>query len=330
MERREFTFPSADGKTQIHAAEWLPEGAPRAILQISHGVSEYILRYEPFAEFLTGHGIAVAGHDHLGHGNSAVPGAPRLYFGPRGSWNWAAEDIRARRQLMREQFPGVPYFLLGHSMGSFLARTDLILHPGEVDGAILMGTGQMAPPLLAAGRAVAAAESLRMGETRASPLVEKLAFGAYNRVFAPNRTAYDWLSRDPENVDRYLADPLCGGSPTIGLFREMLAGMAFIARPENLRKMDLSAPVLFISGARDPVGDCGKGVRRAAESFRKAGAKQVSLRLYPELRHEILNEDCREEIYADLLNWLMSAASKTAASWSVSAAAGGGASHPES
>lgn len=307
MVRHEFTFPSADGKTSIHAVEWRPEGEIRAVLQISHGVSEYILRYEPFAAFLTERGFAVAGHDHLGHGGSIAPGAPRLYFGPRGSWNWVVEDLRTRRQLATERFPGVPCLLLGHSMGSFLARTDLILHPGETDGAILMGTGQMAPVLLTAGRAVAAVEARRVGGGHSSPLVEQLAFGAYNRVFAPNRTAYDWLSRNPGNVDRYLADPLCGGNPTIGLFREMLAGMAFIARPQELRRMDLRTPVLFISGEQDPVGDCGKGVRWAAESFRRAGVEQVDCRLYPGLRHEILCEDCREQVYQDLLNWMESA-----------------------
>ena len=219
MVRDEFTFPSADGKTPIHAVEWRPEGPVRAVLQISHGVSEYILRYEPLAEYLADRGFAVAGHDHLGHGESVVPGGARMYFGPRGSWLWVAADVAARRRLARERHPDAPCFLLGHSMGSFLARTDLILRPGETDGAILMGTGQMAPALVAAGRAIAAEEAARIGEDRPSPLVEKLAFGAYNRVFAPNRTSHDWLSRDPENVDRYLADPLCGGSPTTGLFR---------------------------------------------------------------------------------------------------------------
>ena len=304
MVRHEFTFSSTDGKTAIHAVEWLPEGEVRAVLQISHGVSEYILRYEPLAEYLTARGLAVAGHDHLGHGGSAAPGAPRLYFGPKGSWNWVVEDIESRRRLARERFPGVPYFLLGHSMGSFLARTYLIRYPGAVDGAILMGTGQMSPALIAGGRAVAAAESRRIGEEHASPLVEKLSFETYSRRFAPNRTGFDWLSRSTENVDRYLADPLCGENPSIGLFREMLGGMACIAAPKNLAQMDPDTPILFISGAMDPVGDCGKGVRRAFASFQKAGVRDVTLKLYPELRHEILCEAERETVYGDLYQWL--------------------------
>lgn len=306
MVRNEFTFLSADGKTPIHAVEWLPEGQVQAVLQISHGVSEYILRYESFAEYLTVRGFAVVGHDHLGHGQSVAEGSARLYFGPRGSWNWVVDDIDRRRNLAKGKFPQVPYFLLGHSMGSFLARTYLIRYPGAVDAAVIMGTGQMSPAIIAGGKAVAVEEARRVGEDRTSPLVDKLAFGAYNKRFAPNRTGFDWLSLNQDNVDRYIADPLCGGNATIGLFREMLGGLSFIAKPENLKRMNLNIPVLFISGEMDPVGDCGKGVKRAYEGFRKAGVRDVSLKLYPELRHEILNETCRETVYADILQWLES------------------------
>jgi alpha-beta hydrolase superfamily lysophospholipase len=267
-------------------------------------VAEYILRYEPLAEYLTARGFAVVGHDHLGHGGSVTDGAARLYFGPKGSWNWVTADLYARRNLAKKKFPGVPYFLLGHSMGSFLARTYLIQYPGTVDGAILMGTGQMSPALIAAGRAVAAEESARLGEDQASPVVEKLAFGAYNKRFAPNRTASDWLSASTDNVDRYLEDPLCGGTPTSGLFREILGGIRFIERTENLKKMNLNTPILFISGAMDPVGDCGKGVEKAFRSFQKAGVRDVTIQLYPALRHEILCEDSKEQVYEDLYRWM--------------------------
>lgn len=304
MVRNEFTFPSADHKTQIHAVEWLPENTVQAVLQISHGVSEYILRYEPFAEYLAVRGFAVVGHDHLGHGGSMAPDGSPMYFGPKGSWNWVVQDIETRRTLAKQKFPTLPYFLLGHSMGSFLARTYLIQHPGTVDGAILMGTGQMASALIAGGKAVAAIESLRVGESNASPLVQQLAFGTYNKLFAPNRTGFDWLSVNTENVDRYIADPLCGGNPSIGLFREMLGGMSFIAKPEQLKRMDIATPILFISGEMDPVGDCGKGVKRAYSSFQKAGVQDVSLKLYPELRHEILCESCCETVFDDIYQWL--------------------------
>ncbi len=168
MVKREFTFPSADGKTAIHAVEWLPEGAPRAVLQIAHGVSEYVLRYEDFAGYLTERGFAVVGNDHLGHGLSVSDGAPRLYFGPKGSWNWVVEDMEQLRKLTHRHFPNLPYVLLGHSMGSFLTRTYLIRYPGTVDGAVIMGTGYLSSAATAASLAVINAECLRNGESRPS------------------------------------------------------------------------------------------------------------------------------------------------------------------
>lgn len=304
MVKTETVFRSADGKTPIHAVEWRPEGEVRAVLQIVHGVSEYILRYEPFARYLTERGFAVVGNDHVGHGNSVAQGSPRLYLGPKGSWNHLVDDVYTLRRFAGRSFPGVPYFLMGHSMGSFLTRTYLIRYPGTVDGAILMGTGQMAPALLSGGRLLAAREIARVGETRPSPLVEQMAFGTYNKRFAPNRTPFDWLSVSRENVDAYIQDPLCGGSPTVGLFRELLDGMHYVTRSEHLKRMNLSTPILFVSGSMDPVGDCGKGVVRACKSFRKTGVRDVTLKLYPGLRHEILQESCREVIYGDLYRWL--------------------------
>lgn len=304
MQRYDFAFPSADGMTRIHAVEWVPEGAPQAVLVVSHGVSEYILRYEGLARFLTERGFVVAGHDHLGHGTSVAAGAPRLYFGPRGSWDWVVQDLYTRRNLAGERYPGLPVFLLGHSMGSFLARTYLIRYPGTLAGAILMGTGQMAPAVVAAGRVLAAREAKKVGDTHPSPLVNKLAFEAYNQKFAPNRTAYDWLSVNQENVDNYLADPLCGGDPTIGLFREMLGGIAYIEKAENLKRMNRNTPILFLSGAEDPVGDMGKGVRRAYRSFCRSGVRDVEMKLYPGARHEILNEAQGETVCADICRWL--------------------------
>ena len=191
----------------------------------SHGVAEYILRYEPLAAYLTARGFAVVGHDHLGHGASVAEGVPRLYFGPPGSWDLVVEDLYTCRRHCARRFPGVPLFLLGHSMGSFLVRTYLIRHPGTVDGAILMGTGHMRPGFLAVGKAFAAHEIRRLGAERPSSAVARLSFGAYNRTFAPNRTAFDWISANAANVDAYVADPLCGGNPTMGLFREMLRGL---------------------------------------------------------------------------------------------------------
>ena len=305
MVKNEFTIPSGDKKTTLHAVEWLPEDKPRAVLQVSHGISEYILRYAPLAEFLTERGFVMVGNDHLGHGMSVAAGAPRLYFGEKGSWNTVVDDLDAIREREAQKFPGLPYFLLGHSMGSFLVRTYLIRYPGTVNGAILMGTGQMSPALVAAGRAIAAGESRRVGRTHPSLTIEKLAFGAYNRAFAPNRTAFDWVSSDSTVVDGYAADPYCGESPSVGLFSEMLGGIAFITKQSNVAKMNRNTPVLFLSGEEDPVGERGRGVRRAYQSFCRVGVRDVDMKLYPGVRHEILNDTCRAEVFRDLSAWLL-------------------------
>ena len=299
----EFTFPSKDGVHKCHASLWTPGDGPRAVVQIVHGVADYMGRYDHFARYLADHGFVVCGEDHLGHGRTVDDGKYG-YFGKKDGWMLVTADVRQLRRLMGEKYPDVPYFLMGHSMGSFLARTYLIRYPGTVDAAVIMGTGQMPLPMLQAARALAEEECRRVGEDQVSPLVDKMAFGAYNKRFAPNRTEADWLSLSQANVDAYLADPLCGGTATVGLFREMLGGLGFIRRRENLRRMNLNTPVLFISGEQDPVGDMGRGVRRAYDSFRRAGVRDVSLRLYPELRHEILNEACGEEVFQDIYQWL--------------------------
>lgn len=301
----EFTFLSSDGKTQLHAMQWLPEGTPRAVLQISHGVAEHIGRYDGFARYLNEQGLAVVGHDHLGHGGSLPEGGTPVYFGDGTPWETVVADIQLLHEQLRREFSGVPLCLMGHSMGSFLARSYLIRYPGTLRAAIIMGTGWQPQAKLTGGRAVAEVVCAAQGPSAASKLVNDLAFGGYNKAFAPNRTGYDWLSADSENVDRYIADPLCGADATVGLFRQMLHGIAFNQNPKNLARMDSSLPVLLISGDRDPVGDMGKGVRRTADAFRKAGLSDVTLKLYPGLRHEILNEGpMRQTVYEDIWHWL--------------------------
>ena len=170
--------------------------------------------------------------------------------------------------------------------------------------AVIMGTGQQAPAMVAGGKLAAAVIGRRSGFDKFNATIDNLAFGAYNKPFEPKRTPFDWLSVNEENVDRYIADPLCGGGATVGLFRDMLGGIGFIGKAENLKRMDLNTPVLFISGAMDPVGDLGKGVQKAYQSFVAAGVKDVTCKLYPGLRHEILNEKERDRVYADIWTWL--------------------------
>ena len=300
--RKEFYFPSSDGLTPIHAVEWQVEN-PIGVLQISHGVSEYALRYEPFAQYMNSKGFAVVANDHIGHGLSLADGAAPLYFGRHDGWQHVVDDIYTLRDMTGKKYPELPYFLLGHSMGSFIARTYLIRYPGTLSGAIIMGTGQQSPALILGGRAFAKIEGRRIGFDRFSPAVDQLAFGAYNKKFAPNRTPFDWLSVNEENVDAYIADPLCGDA-SVGLFFDMLGGIGFVGKQSNVNTMNVNTPILFTAGDQDPVGDMGNGVKKAYASFQKAGVRDVSLKLYPGLRHEILNESRREEVYDDLWKWI--------------------------
>ena len=301
----EFYFPSSDGRTLIHVNQWTPLGGPVAgVVQIAHGVAEYGARYEPFARFLCGHGFAVVANDHLGHGKSLVEDCPMVYFGDENGWRHAVEDMEELRRRTAKVFPGVPYFLFGHSMGSFLSRTHLIRYPGRLDGCVLCGTGHMSPALIAGGKLIAGREIRRLGRKAYSAKADQLAFGAYNKPFAPNRTRFDWISASEANVDAYIADPLCGGDTTLGLFRDMLGGLGIITKQANIERMDKDLPVLFIAGDQDPVGEMGKGVRRAYQAFRKAGMRDVSIKLYHGLRHEILNEASRRYVYQDVLDWL--------------------------
>lgn len=304
----EFTFLSTDGKTQLHGMRWEPEGGSvRAVLQICHGVAEHIARYDAFARYLNDLGIAVVGHDHLGHGLSLLEGGTPVYFGEGNTWNTVVDDIYVLHQRIRLWYPDVPLCIMGHSMGSFLTRTYLIRYPGTVKAAVIMGTGWQPKAVIAGGMAVAKAVGAVVGENGTSDLVTNLAFGAYNKLFAPNRTSCDWLSADEDNVDAYMADPLCGADATVGLFRQMLSGIRFNQKLSNLRQMDPRIPVLFVAGEKDPVGDCGNGVRRTYQEFRRAGVQDCTLKLYPGLRHEILNEKAQQQqIFEDIGQWLTS------------------------
>ena len=301
----EFFFPSSDGKTLIHVNQWTPsERRILGVVQIAHGVAEYGARYAPFARFLCDHGFVVVANDHLGHGQSLIQGGPMVYLGEKDGWWNVVDDMECLRSRVAKVFPDRPYFLFGHSMGSFLSRTHLIRYPGRLDGCILCGTGHQSPALIAGGKLIADREIRRLGKKAFSARADDLAFGAYNKAFAPTRTRFDWVSASEENVDAYIADPLCGGDTTLGLFRDMLDGLSYITRQSNMDKMDADLPVFFIAGDQDPVGDMGKGVRKAHDCFKKAGIRDLSIKLYHGLRHEILNEASRQYVYRDVLDWL--------------------------
>ena len=301
----EFFFPSSDQKTLIHVNQWTPVDRPIVgVVQIAHGVAEYGGRYAPFAQYLCGHGFVVVANDHLGHGQSVIEGCPMVYLGEKDGWWHVVDDIEELRRRTAQVFPGKPYFLFGHSMGSFLSRTHLIRYPGRLDGCVLCGTGHQSPAMIAGGKLIADREIKRLGRKAYSVKADQLAFGAYNKRFSPTRTKFDWVSASEANVDAYIADPLCGGDTTLGLFRDMLDGLSFITRQSNINKMDKELPVFFIAGDQDPVGDMGKGVQKAYGCFQKAGLRDVSIKLYHGLRHEILNEKNHGEVYEDVWHFL--------------------------
>lgn len=294
---KEFTYPSADGVHQIHAYLWLPEGEVKGVIQLVHGICEYIPRYDHFARFLTANGFAVTGNDHLGHGHTAL--GPKEY-GFFDNWNHLVADVHTLRERMGERFPGLPYFILGHSMGSFVTRTYLIDYPGTLTGAILSGTGQESALNVALGKFLTG-----LGDPRkVNKVFYNLSIGAYNKKFAPARTSADWICRDEKVVDAYLADPLCNFQTTAGMNHAMMGGLQYVGNKANLSRMDKDTPVYFFAGDKDPVGTMGKGVRRVAGWFREAGVKDVTVKLYPEGRHEMLNELNREEVYRDTLAWI--------------------------
>ena len=304
-EREEFTFPSSTGKDTIFARLWLPDREqPRAMIQIVHGIAEHGGRYAEFAQFLTARGYAVAADDHLGHGKSVGADGCLGYFAAENGWDRVVDDLHTLHERLVARFPGVPQYMLGHSMGSFLARTYLIRYAGELAGCILSGTGWHNPATCRVGSSVAGGESRRIGGRGRSGLVDAMCFGTYNGHFAPCRTKNDWLTRDADIVDRYMEDPLCGFVPTVSLIRDMMGGLKFICTERNLSAMDKTMPVLFIAGDADPVGSYGDGVVRTYRAFRKAGMQNVRLKLYPGGRHEILNETNRSQVYADVAAWL--------------------------
>lgn len=300
--RTDFSFNSC-GAGRIHGCRWMPEGEPRAVLQIVHGIAEYIERYDDFACYLNGLGYLVVAEDHMGHGKSIGEGGIQGYF--HGGWFSAVEDTYQLLQTTRSEFPELPYVLFGHSMGSFMTRTILEKHPDSgISACVICGTGWQPRALLAAALPVCELVCKTDGEQNPSPKLQNLVFGSYNKRVEHPRTPFDWLNRNDRRVEEYIADPMCGFVASAGLIRDLLTGIAYIERPENLAAMRKNLPVFFIAGGDDPVGGYGKGVKQAAAAFQKAGMTNVSMRIYPLCRHEILNEINKAEIYEDIAQWL--------------------------
>ena len=300
--RTDFWYDSK-GAGRIHGCRWTPEGEPKAVVQILHGIAEFVERYDDFANFLTRHGFLVVAEDHMGHGQSINGEGIRGYF--HGGWFTAIEDSMQLMQDVKTDFSDLPYILFGHSMGSFMARTILCKYPDcGLTAAVICGTGWQPAFALPALIRVVEAVCKKSGETDPNEKLQNLVFGSYNRKVEHPRTPFDWLSRDSKIVDAYIAHPLCGFTASSGLLRDMMKGIHYIEQSKNLQNMNKKLPVFFIAGGDDPVGSYGKGVQTCADAFRKNGMEDVSVRIYPLCRHEILNEWGREDIYEDVLHWI--------------------------
>lgn len=303
---KDFYFNSSTGKNKIHARMCVPDAEPRAIVQIIHGIAEYIDRYDEFMSFLADNGIIAVGTDHLGHGKSIESDEQTGFFAYDNGWDYVVRDEEVLRLAMHENYPELPIIVFGHSMGSFMARTLLIRYPDAFNAAIISGTGNQGAALVNGGLIMGNLVTGLKGAHHYSKFLNNLAFGSYNKIYDNPKTEYDWLSRDEANVQKYIDDPLCGFIPSCSLFRDMMTGVKFITNKKNLTAMNKDMPVYFMSGDMDPVGECGKGVQKAYNNFLEAGMKDVSIKLYPGGRHEMLNEINKDEVYTDILAWLES------------------------
>lgn len=301
---KDFYFNSSTGKNKIHARMCVPDAEPRAIVQIIHGIAEYIGRYDEFMSFLADNGIIAVGTDHLGHGKSIESEEQTGFFAYDNGWDYVVRDEEVLRLAMHENYPELPIIVFGHSMGSFMTRTLLIRYPDAFNAAIISGTGNQGAALVNGGLFMGNLVTGLRGAHHYSKFLNNLAFGSYNKIYENPKTEYDWLSRDEANVQKYIDDPLCGFIPSCSLFRDMMTGVKFITNKKNLTAMNKDMPVYFMSGDMDPVGECGKGVQKAYNNFLEAGMKDVSIKLYPGGRHEMLNEINKDEVYADILAWL--------------------------
>ena len=256
------------------------------------------------AKWLNRQGFLVTGHDHLGHGNSIRTKADYGYFAEEDANGTVLADVHRLTQITKEAYPDLPYFLLGHSMGSFYARQYLCHYGEELDGAIIMGTGCQPRMLVRAGKLLTSLVAAVKGWHHRSKLVTTVAFGGYTKRFEPIRTPKDWLTRDEAIVDAYIADERSGFVFTLNAYHAMFTGIGRLYDKALLSRIPKDLPIFFVAGEEDPVGDFGKGVRRAAQMCRDAGVKEVDLKLYPKDRHEILNELDRQTVYEDLLRWM--------------------------
>lgn len=296
-------LPSNDGVHKLHVVVWQPNGEPKAVLQLSHGMIEFIERYEGLAQYLNEQDILVIGNDHLGHGHTAGRDEDLGYFCPEHMSETVVKDLHTVTEYAKKEYPGIPYFLLGHSMGSFMARRYLMTYGDELTGAILCGTGEQTSATLFAGKTVAGILGAFKGQRYRSEFIRKTSFKGYNDRFE-KRTENDWLTKDQSIVDWYNGHKFCTFGFTINGYKTLFEVLTYIQKQENYNKIPKNLPVYMIAGEDDPVGNYGEGVKHFYQQYKDSGIKDISIKLYPNDRHEILNELDKETVYADVADWI--------------------------
>ena len=308
--RKEYSFKSTTGVADIYAQSWAPANSEDVIgiFQIVHGMAEYSVRYEKFANFLCTKGFAVFINDHIGHGKSVNSDDELGYFGEKDGYLGFVNDARVLTEMAMHEYPDKPVIFFGHSMGSFVARKYTQEFGDRIAGAIYCGTSGANP---ATGIAVKLADIIaaRYGSMHRSEFINKLAFGSYNKKINPPRTPFDWLSVNTENVDKYIADPYCGFLFTAKGYKDLFMLLNSVSKKDWFKSIPYSLPIYITSGAMDPVGEYGKGVKQVYDDLKKTGHTDVTLKIYDGLRHEILNEE-KIEVFEDIANWCLGVVEK--------------------
>lgn len=304
MKLSNFAYEAEDGKS-IHVSSWLPDEELRALLLIVHGMAEHRQRYAPFAVSLASAGIGVYAPDLRGHGETAGSIKDQGFIAEEDGWELVVRDLHGIANRMATDHPGLPFFLFGHDVGSLFVRSYLVDHSEEVDGAVLSATCGRLGAIGRRGRRRIAREVRRNGKRSKSRSLDHLVVGRFNRAFRPNRTEFDWLTRDGGAVDTYVQDPYCGAVLSVGFFADLLDGLDKVTTRENIERMRRELPLLLVSGANDPFNNMGKQVSRFAATLRQSDFRDVELKLYPGCRHDCLYELNRLEVYDDVLRWLL-------------------------
>lgn len=300
MQKQEFNYMSSNGSTLIHCVKWVPEN-PIGVIQIVHGITEHIDRYEEFANYMVNQGYIVIGNDHLGHGKSIITDKPKMFIGELGSWNYLVKDINTLYEIITEEYK-LPIYLIGFSLGSFVSRHYLIDYNPNYQKVILVGTGIQPNIVLNILKLIVKGEVKKIGVENTSKFIRELSFGTYNKQIKDAKTDYDWLTSSEEEINKYINDPLVGKDTTGSLFYELLDGMVYTSKLSNIKKMK-ELPILLLSGLDDPVGSKGNGVKKLENIYKKNNI-DVSLKLYEGKRHDLFHETNKLEVFNDILTYI--------------------------